>query len=138
MSNKKPAGLTHAPEYDSTQDVDDSKVETIPEQVGFDVHKLAYYQELERKRAHMTKSLLFVLMFLLIAVVMILISTNSRKMTENMVSQTHQLQLRLNDATMERGVVIDQLEQANVQDTLDEILERLEAIETSISAEATD
>ena len=134
MTTDKTAGLTHAPAYDSSQDVDDSEVESIQEQTGFDVHKLAYYQELERKRSFTSKMVLMIVLFALIGTVIMLIQDNSDAMNAN----TAALQERLNNATMERAVVIDQLDQTDVQGTLNEILERLEAIEASISTEETE
>ena len=134
MTTDKPAGLPHAPAYDSSQDVDDSEVESIQEQTGFDVHKLAYYQELERKRSFTSKMVLMIVLFALIGTVIMLIQDNSDAMNAN----TAALQERLNNATMERAVVIDQLDQTDVQGTLNEILERLEAIEASISTEETE
>ena len=134
MTTDKPAGLTHAPSYDASQDVDDAQVESIQEPTGFDVHKLAYYQELERKRSFMSKMVLMIVMFALIGTVIMLIQDNSEAMNAN----TAALQERLNNATMERAVVIDQLDQSDLQRTLDEILERLESIESSIAIEETD
>jgi predicted P-loop ATPase/GTPase len=134
MKTDKPAGLTHAPSYDASQDVDDDQVESIQEHTGFDVHKLAYYQELERKRSFTSKMVLMIVMFALIGTVIMLIQDNSEAMNAN----TAALQERLNNATMERAVVIDQLDQSELQTTLDEILERLESIESSIAIEETD
>jgi len=134
MTTKKPAGLTHAPAYDTSQDVDDSKVETIPENSMFDVHKLAYYQELERKRSFMSKMVLMIVLFALLGTVIMLIQDNNDAMNANSAA----LQERLNNATMERAVVIDQLDEANAQDTLNEILARLEAIEASLAENAAE
>ena len=75
-----------------------------------------------------------IVMFALIGTVIMLIQDNSEAMNAN----TAALQERLNNATMERAVVIDQLDQSELQTTLDEILERLESIESSIAIEETD
>jgi predicted Holliday junction resolvase-like endonuclease len=78
--------------------------------------------------------LLMIVMFALIGTMIMLIKNNSASMNAN----TAALQVRLNNATMERAVVIDQLDQSEIQATLNEILQRLEAIEASVAPDTTE
>lgn len=127
-----PAGLAFAPTYDSSQELDPNKVETIQPE-GFDVHKLAYYQELERQRSFKIRAGLMAMVFAMIAANMWMVQSNRN----SMVDANAQINAQLNQATSDRSVIVDQLELSDMSQHLDSISERLERIETLLGGQAT-
>jgi hypothetical protein len=122
-----PAGLAFAPPYDSSQELDPKKAETLPGE-GFDVHKLAYYQELERQRSFKLRAGLIGVVFAMILANMWMVQNNR----ESMAAANSQINEQLNQATSDRSVIVDQLELADMSQHLDAISERLERIETHL------
>ena len=122
-----PAGLAFAPPYDPSNDLDPSKAVAVSTE-GFDVHKLAYYQELERQRSFKTRVLLVGLVLVLILANMWMVQSNRASMSD----ANAQINEQLNQATSDRSVIVDQLELGDVRTQLADIATRLERIETSL------
>ena len=126
-----PAGLSFAPAYDPSQELDPENAETVATE-GFDVHKLAYYQEQERKRAFKIRLGLMGVIFAMIVANMWMVDSNR----SSMALANSQINTQLNQATSDRSVIVDQLELADVSQHLDAISERLERIETHLGVHA--
>jgi hypothetical protein len=122
-----PAGLAFAPNYDSSQELDPNQAEAIQPE-GFDVHKLAYYQELERQRSFKIRAGLMAMVFAMIAANMWMVQSNR----DSMIDANAQINAQLNQATSDRSVIVDQLELSDMSQHLDAISERLERIETQL------
>ncbi len=126
---KGKAGLAFAPPYDASMDLDPSKVAPVRSE-GFDVHNLAYYQELERQRS-------FKIRIALILVLLVMIGANMWMVQNNRVSLSEsnaQINQQLNQATSDRSVILDQLEMSDVRGSLQAINERLAVIEDRLGA----
>jgi hypothetical protein len=122
-----PAGLAFAPTYDASQEMDPKKAEEIKPE-GFDVHKLAYYQELERRRNFKIRAGLMAMVFAMILANMWMVRSNQGSLDD----VNSQINTQLNQATSDRSVIVDQLELSDMSQHLDAISERLERIETHL------
>jgi hypothetical protein len=125
-----PAGLAFAPTYDASQEMDPAQAEEIQPE-GFDVHKLAYYQELERQRSFKIRGGLMAMVFAMIAANMWMVRSNQGSLAD----ANSQINAQLNQAIRDRSVIVDQLELSDMSQHLDAISERLERIETHLGIE---
>jgi hypothetical protein len=125
------AGLAFAPAYDASQELDPENAETVSGE-GFDVHKLAYYQEQERQRGFKIRIGLMGVIFAMIVANMWMVDSNRT----SMAAANSQINTQLNQATSDRSVIVDQLELADVSQHLDALSERLERIETHLGVQA--
>jgi len=129
-NGNQPAGLAFAPPYDPTKELDPSQAETVKPE-GFDVHQLAYYQELERQRSFKLRVGLIGVVFAMILANMWMVQNNK----DSMAASNERINEQLNQATSDRSVIVDQLELADVSQHLDAISERIERIETHLGVE---
>ncbi len=125
-----PAGLAFAPNYDASQEMDPKQAEEIQPE-GFDVHKLAYYQELERQRNFKIRAGLLAVVFAMILANMWMVQSNQ----DSLADANSQMNAQLNQATKDRSVIVDQLELSDMSQHLNAISERLERIETHLGVQ---
>ncbi len=127
---KAPAGLAFAPPYDPSEDMDPHAA-AADNTDTFDVHQLAYYQELERQRSFKTRLLLVGLVLVLIVANMWMVQSNRASMSD----ANAQINEQLNQATSDRSVIVDQLELGDVRTQLSDIATRLERIEQALQVQ---
>ncbi len=108
----RPAGLSYAPPYDPSQELDPSKVKAVNPS-GFDVQTLEYFRDLQEKRVGARRGMLVILGFMLLGINIWLTQRNYEAVVIN-VDQARLAQAEMDERSGVRFSVlnarIDELE----------------------------